>query len=53
MHSGKSLASPQQFVLIGDLALILISVLGSFAWLDASNLPDYFRAVALMCGALR
>jgi FlaA1/EpsC-like NDP-sugar epimerase len=52
MLSGKT--HPQirnRFVLIGDLALILISVLGSFALrLDASNLPDYLPAVALMCG---
>ena len=50
MLSGKS--RPQirnRFVLIGDVALILISALGSFALrLDASNLPYYFPAVALM-----
>lgn len=39
-----------RFVLIGDIALILISVLGSFALrLNASNLPFYFPAVVMMC----
>jgi len=51
MLTGKS--RPQirnRFVLVGDLALILISALGSFALrLDASDLPYYFPAVALMC----
>jgi FlaA1/EpsC-like NDP-sugar epimerase len=39
-----------RFVLIGDVALILISVLGSFALrLDAAQLPFYFPAVLVMC----
>jgi len=39
-----------RFVLIGDVALILISVLGSFALrLNTSNLPFYFPAVLVMC----
>ncbi len=39
-----------RFVLIGDIALILISVLGSFALrLDASQLPYYFPAALTMC----
>lgn len=39
-----------RFVLIGDLALIVISVLGSFALrLSASNLSFYFPAVLVMC----
>jgi FlaA1/EpsC-like NDP-sugar epimerase len=38
------------FVLIGDIALIIISVLGSFALrLDANELPFYFPAVLVMC----
>ncbi|MGE5251927.1 MAG: polysaccharide biosynthesis protein [Bacteroidota bacterium] len=38
-----------RFVLIGDIALIVISALGSFALrLDASNLPYYFPAVVMM-----
>jgi FlaA1/EpsC-like NDP-sugar epimerase len=40
-----------RFVLIGDIALIIISVLGSFALrLDVGELPFYFPAAALMCG---
>ena len=40
-----------RFVLIGDIALIVISVLGSFALrLDVSELPFYFPAALLMCG---
>ncbi len=39
-----------RFVLIGDLALIIVSVLGSFALrLDVSELPFYFPATLLMC----
>ncbi len=38
-----------RFVLIGDIALILVSVLGSFALrLDVSELPFYFPAVVFM-----
>ncbi|HXF86629.1 MAG TPA: nucleoside-diphosphate sugar epimerase/dehydratase [Anaerolineales bacterium] len=38
-----------RFVLIGDIALIIVSVLGSFALrLDVSELPFYFPAVLLM-----
>ena len=40
-----------RFVLIGDIALIIISVLGSFALrLDVVELPFYFPAAVLMCG---
>lgn len=39
-----------RFVLIGDLALIIVSVLGSFALrLDVSELPFYFPAALVMC----
>ena len=39
-----------RFVLVGDIALIIISVLGSFALrLDVSNLPYYFPAALVMC----
>lgn len=39
-----------RFVLIGDIALIIISVLGSFALrLDAGELTFYFPAALLMC----
>ncbi|NJC96129.1 MAG: polysaccharide biosynthesis protein [Anaerolineae bacterium] len=39
-----------RFVLIGDVALIIISVLGSFALrLDVVELPFYFPAAVLMC----
>jgi FlaA1/EpsC-like NDP-sugar epimerase len=39
-----------RFVLIGDIALIIISVLGSFALrLDVGQLPFYFPAALLMC----
>jgi FlaA1/EpsC-like NDP-sugar epimerase len=38
-----------RFVLIGDIALIVVSVLGSFALrLDVGELPFYFPAVVLM-----
>jgi FlaA1/EpsC-like NDP-sugar epimerase len=38
-----------RFVLIGDLALIIVSVLGSFALrLDVSQLPFYFPAALMM-----
>jgi FlaA1/EpsC-like NDP-sugar epimerase len=41
-----------RFVLIGDLALIIVSVLGSFALrLDVSQLPFYFPAALTMCVA--
>lgn len=40
-----------RFVFIGDIALIIVSVLGSFALrLDVGELPYYFPAVVLMCG---
>ena len=39
-----------RFVLIGDIALIIVSVLGSFALrLDVGELPFYFPAVVFMC----
>ncbi|MEO8356750.1 MAG: nucleoside-diphosphate sugar epimerase/dehydratase [Chloroflexota bacterium] len=39
-----------RFVFIGDIALIIVSVLGSFALrLDVGELPYYFPAVVLMC----
>ena len=39
-----------RFVLFGDIALIIISVLGSFALrLDVGELPFYFPAAVLMC----
>ncbi len=39
-----------RFVLIGDIVLIVISVLGSFALrLDVVELPFYFPAAVLMC----
>jgi len=39
-----------RFVLIGDIALVIISVLGSFALrLDVVELPFYFPAAVLMC----
>lgn len=39
-----------RFVLIGDIALIIVSVLGSFALrLDVSQLPFYFPATLMMC----
>ncbi len=39
-----------RFVLIGDLVLIIVSVLGSFALrLDVSQLPYYFPAALMMC----
>jgi FlaA1/EpsC-like NDP-sugar epimerase len=38
-------------VLFGDLALILVSVMGSFALrLDVGQLPFYFPATLIMCG---
>ncbi|MGB7873363.1 MAG: polysaccharide biosynthesis protein, partial [Anaerolineales bacterium] len=40
-----------RYVLLGDLALILVSVMGSFALrLDAEQLPFYFPAIAIMMG---
>src|SRR5262245_58148485 len=40
-----------RFVLIGDIALIIVSVLGSFALrLDVGELPFYFPAALLMIG---
>lgn len=40
-----------RFVLIGDIALIVVSVLGSFALrLDVGQLPFYFPAALLMIG---
>jgi FlaA1/EpsC-like NDP-sugar epimerase len=39
-----------RFVLLGDIALTVVSVLGSFALrLDVGELPYYFPAVLLMC----
>ncbi len=39
-----------RYVLFGDLALILVSVMGSFALrLDVAQLPFYFPAVLSMC----
>jgi hypothetical protein len=39
-----------RFVLSGDIALTIVSVLGSFALrLDVGELPFYFPAVLLMC----
>ncbi len=39
-----------RFVLIGDIALIIVSVLGSFALrLNVSQLPFYFPAALTMC----
>ncbi|MBL8076448.1 MAG: polysaccharide biosynthesis protein [Anaerolineales bacterium] len=39
-----------RFVLIGDFALIIVSVLGSFALrLDVIQLPFYFPAALIMC----
>lgn len=39
-----------RFVLIGDIALIIVSVLGSFALrLDVRELPYYFPAALVMC----
>ncbi len=39
-----------RFVLIGDIALTIVSVLGSFALrLDVSELPFYFPAALVMC----
>jgi FlaA1/EpsC-like NDP-sugar epimerase len=39
-----------RFVFIGDIALIVVSVLGSFALrLDVGELPFYFPAVVFMC----
>jgi FlaA1/EpsC-like NDP-sugar epimerase len=39
-----------RFVLIGDIALIIVSVLGSFALrLDVIELPFYFPAAVVMC----
>jgi FlaA1/EpsC-like NDP-sugar epimerase len=39
-----------RFVLLGDIALTIVSVLGSFALrLDVGELPYYFPAVVLMC----
>jgi FlaA1/EpsC-like NDP-sugar epimerase len=39
-----------RFVLIGDIALIIVSVLGSFALrLDVGKLPFYFPAALAMC----
>ena len=39
-----------RYVLIGDLALIIVSVMGSFALrLDVGQLPFYFPAILFMC----
>ena len=48
MSSRPSLRN--RFVLAGDVALIIVSVLGSFALrLDATQLPFYFPAALIMC----
>jgi FlaA1/EpsC-like NDP-sugar epimerase len=40
-----------RYVLLGDLALIVVSVMGSFALrLDAEQLPFYFPAILIMMG---
>jgi len=40
-----------RYVLFGDLALIIVSVMGSFALrLDVAQLPFYFPAMLIMCG---
>jgi FlaA1/EpsC-like NDP-sugar epimerase len=40
-----------RYVLIGDLILIIVSVMGSFALrLDVAQLPFYFPAMLVMCG---
>ncbi len=40
-----------RYLLIGDLMLIIVSVMGSFALkLDAGQLPYYFPAMLIMCG---
>ncbi len=40
-----------RYILFGDLALILVSVMGSFALrLDVAQLPFYFPAMLIMCG---
>ena len=40
-----------RYVLLGDLALIVVSVMGSFALrLNAEQLPFYFPAIAIMMG---
>ena len=40
-----------RYVLLGDLALIVVSVMGSFALrLDAEQLPFYFPAIVIMMG---
>lgn len=40
-----------RYVLIGDLALIIVSVMGSFALrLDVAQLPYYFPAILIMMG---
>ena len=48
MRPGQNVRN--RFVLIGDIALTIVSVLGSFALrLDVGELPYYFPAVVLMC----
>ena len=40
-----------RYVLVGDLILIIVSVMGSFALrLDVAQLPFYFPAMLVMCG---
>jgi FlaA1/EpsC-like NDP-sugar epimerase len=40
-----------RYVLLGDLALIVVSVMGSFALrLDSEQLPFYFPAIVIMMG---
>ena len=40
-----------RYVFVGDLALVIISVMGSFALrLDAEQLPFYFPAILIMIG---
>ncbi len=47
--SRPRLLTRNRYVLVGDLALIIISVMGSFALrLDAEQLPFYFPAILIM-----
>ncbi|HUE98774.1 MAG TPA: nucleoside-diphosphate sugar epimerase/dehydratase [Anaerolineales bacterium] len=48
MRAGQNVRN--RFVLIGDIALTVVSALGGFALrLDVGELPFYFPAVVLMC----
>ena len=49
MTRRPSLYSRNRYVLLGDLALIVVAVMGSFALrLDAEQLPFYFPAILIM-----